>query len=211
MNTNLIKTAGAGLLLLCLALITNGCDLAVQEPFEFDPEIAPQQTFDMTALEWIRSNPNDEFNYLDSAITITGLEAEYSTNSDQRTFLLLKDRAFTDGGEILQQLGGSRTAIMANLDVDRLRTVLRYHIIDEYVTNGFDQLAVLYTDYIFQTLVPGEAGRISVNRDDRFRLRINNSPDLSGTKKGALLGNHNYIFTNGVAHLSNDSFRNEPF
>lgn len=211
MNTNLIKTAGASLLLFCLAIVTTGCDLAVQEPFEFNPEIAPQQTFNMTALEWIRSNPNEEFNYLDSAITITGLEAEYSSNSGQRTYLLLKDRAFTDGGEILQQLGGSRTALMADLDVDRLRTVLRYHIIDEYVSNGFDELAVLYTDYIFQTLVPGEAGRISINRDDRFRLRINNSPDLAGTKKSALLGNHNYIFTNGVAHLSNDSFRNEPF
>lgn len=211
MNTNLIKNPGVNFLLFCLVLLLSGCDLAVQEPFEFNPEIAPQQTFDMTALEWIRSNPNEEFNYLDSAITITGLEAEYSTNSGQRTYLLLKDRAFTDGGEILQQLGGSRTAIMADLDVDRLRTVLRYHIIDEYVSNGFDELAVLYTDYIFQSLVPGEAGRVSINRDDRFRLSINRSPDLSGTKKGARLGQHNYIFTNGVAHLSNDSFRNEPF
>ena len=63
----------AALLLFCGLLTLAGCDLERQRQFEFDPEIPPQVTFDMTALDFIRMDPGDELNYLDSAITLTGL------------------------------------------------------------------------------------------------------------------------------------------
>ncbi|MBB4079248.1 hypothetical protein GGR28_001868 [Lewinella aquimaris] len=212
--TTINYTNGSGFLLLCAIFFLSGCDLQRQERFKFEPDIAPQVTFDMTALDFIRLDPGDEFNYLDTAITLTGLEAEYSTNADMRTYLLLKDRAFTDGGEILQQISGSTSTSMDSLDdtqIERLRYVLRYHIIEAYIENGFDPLEVLYQDYFFQTLIPGDDGIISINRDDRFRLSVNRSDDLQGTKKGGRINEHNYIFTNGVAHLVTDSYRNARY
>ncbi|WP_116106090.1 hypothetical protein [Lewinella sp. IMCC34191] len=200
------------LLLLLTGLITlSGCDLERQRQFEFDPDIAPQVTFDMTALDFIRSHPADDFNYLDSAITLLGMEAEYESNPDPRTYILLKDAAFTDRGDILQQITGATDTSLDSLDgeqLERLRYVLRYHIIEDYIENGFDPLVVVYRDYFFQSLIPGPEGIVSVNRDDRFRLGINQSDDLQGTKRGGRLGEHNYIFTNGVAHLTSRSFRN---
>ncbi|MGB3798335.1 MAG: hypothetical protein WA952_00900 [Lewinella sp.] len=200
------------LFLLFAGLMTlTGCDLERQRQFEFDPDIAPQVTFDMTALEFIRSHPADDFNYLDTAITLLGMEAEYESNPEPRTYILLKDAAFTDRGDILQQITGSTDTAMDSLDatqLERLRYILRYHIIDDYIENGFDPLVVVNRDYFFQSLIPGPDGIVSVNRDDRFRLGINQSEDLQGTRRGGLLGEHNYIFTNGVAHLSGRSFRN---
>ena len=220
MSTNItprfsfLTRLGAGCLLALGLLTASGCDLERQRQFEFDPDIAPQVTFDMTALEFIRSHPGDNFYYLDTAITLTGLEAEYESNTDPRTFILLKDAAFNERGEILSQITGSTDTAMDSLDasqLERLRYVLRYHIIQDYVENGFDPLEVIYQDYFFQTLIPGEDGIMSLNRDDRFRLGVNQSQDLQGTKKGGRLGEHNYIFTNGVAHLSGDSFRNARY
>ncbi|CAH0999392.1 putative protein P37 [Neolewinella maritima] len=201
-------------LLLTVLLTYSGCDLERQRQFEFDPDIAPQVTFNMTALEFLQMHPGDDFYYLDSAIALTGMEAEYSTNTDPRTYLLLKDAAFTEGGEILQQLSGATSTSLDSLDadqIDRLRTVLRYHIIEAYIENGFDPLNVLFQDYFFQTLVPGDDGVMTINRDDRFRLNVNRSDDLQGTKKGGRIGEHNYIFTNGVAHLTTDSYRNARY
>ena len=198
---------------LVLLLIT-GCDLERQRQFEFDPDIAPQVTFDMTVLDFIRSHPADDFNYLDTAITLTGLAAEYESNADPRTYLLLKDAAFTSRGEILQQITGDATTSLDSLDatqIERLRYVLRYHIIEDYVENGFDPLEVVFQDYFFQTLIFGDDGILSLNRDDRFRLGVNQSQDLQGTRKGGRLGEHNYIFTNGVAHLTGASFRNANY
>ncbi len=208
------NSGGFLLLLAVMLLCLTACGLERQKQFEFDPELAPQITFDMTALDFIRLDPGDELNYLDSVITLTGLEAEYSTNAEPRTFFFLQDAAFTDGGEILQQISGATDTSLDSLDatqIERLRYVLRYHILDEYVSNGFDQLEVLYQDYLFQSLIPGEDGLVSINRDDRFRLNINRSEDLQGTRKGGQIAQHNYIFTNGVAHFDSDSFRNARY
>lgn len=207
------KTGGLLMLLLIISSLTS-CDLQRQRQFEFDPEIPPQVTFDMTALEFLQMHPDDDFHYLDSAIALTGMEAEYSSNESRRTYLLLKDRAFTDRGEILQQVSGATDTPLDSLDatqIERLRYALRYHIIDAYIENGFDPLNVLFQDYFFQTLIPGEEGLISINRDDRFRLHVNDSNALQGTKKGGRVNEHNYIFTNGVAHLTTDSYRNARY
>ena len=193
---------------------TTGCDLERQRQFEYIPEVNPQVTFNMTALDFVRMHPGDDFYRLDSAIALTGLEAEYSANTEPRTYLLLKDAAFTERGEILQQITGEATTSLDSLDatqIERLRYVLRYHIIEDYIENGFDPLEVLLQDYFFQTLIPGAEGVISINREERFRLNINQSDDLLGTKKGGRVGEHNYIFTNGVAHLVGDSYRNARY
>lgn len=200
--------------LLALLLTLSGCDLERQRQFEFNPEISPQVTFDMTALDFVKMHPGDDFFYLDSAITLTGLEAEYSTNESKRTYLLLKDNAFNNRGQLIQQITGQTDVSLDSFNVDqidRLRTALQYHIIEAYVENGFDPLEVLFQDYFFQSLVPGPDGVVSISRDERFRLQINGSDDLQGTKRGGRLGEHNYIFTNGVAHLTGNSFRNAKF
>jgi len=194
------------------------CDLPTQPKFEFDPGIAPLITFeDQTVLEWMSSdaavsgNANNNFNILVDAITLTGLESEYNGTGDRRTFLMLNNESFTGGGEIFSVLGVTALDSLDADGIDRLRTILRYHIVEDYVDQGPEALPVLLTNYFFQTLLPGEDGRISFNRDERFRMNINRAIELPGSKRGTQVRNHNYIFSNGVGHHIRDYVRTRPY
>ncbi len=208
---------GLPVLVLLISLLTN-CDLPTQPKFEFDSEIAPLVTFeDQTILEWMGSeaavsgSTNNNFNILVDAIALTGLESEYNSPGDRRTFLMLNNEAFTGGGEIFSILGVTALDSLDATGVDRLKTILRYHIVEEYVDQGAEALPVLLTNYLFQTLIPGDDGMISFNRDERFRLNINRAVGLPGTARGTQARNHNYIFSNGVGHHVRDYVRTRPY
>ncbi|MEM1356547.1 MAG: fasciclin domain-containing protein [Bacteroidota bacterium] len=208
-----------GLLALFLLVgLATSCDLPVQPKFEFEPEIGELVTFeDQTVLEWMRSdasiggNTNVNFDILVSAIEATGMEAEYSNSGDRRTFLMLNNEAFTGGGEIFSVLGVDAIDSLDATGIDRLRTILRYHIIDDYVDQGPEALPALLIHYFFQTLIPGEDGRISVNRDERFRMNINRADGLPGTARGTQVRQHNYVFSNGIGHHIRDYVRTRPY
>lgn len=203
-----MHTFKISILLICslFGFLTFSCDLEPQDRFEYVPSIPLEVTFDtITVLDWISRRGN--LGLMERAIEITGLEAEYNrTNGGgDRTFMLLDNRAFTDRGEILQALSGNRGAeYIDSVDVDQLRNVLLYHIVDQYVDQGPDNLPVVNTEYIFQTLLPGGDGLMSINRDERFRLNINRAPSLPERKKGTRIREHNYVFSNGIAHLTRD-------
>ncbi|MEM9261395.1 MAG: fasciclin domain-containing protein [Bacteroidota bacterium] len=208
---------GLSALFVLLGCVTS-CDLPVQPKFEFEPEIAELATFeDQTVLEWMRSdasiggNTNANFDILVDAIELTGLEAEYSNASDNRTFLMLNNEAFTGGGEIFSVLQVDALDSLDAAGIDRLRTILRYHIVEDYVDQGPEALPVLLVNYFFQTLIPGDDGRISFNRDERFRMNINRADGLPGTARGTQVRQHNYVFSNGVGHHIRDYVRTRPY
>lgn len=201
--------------MLCFA---TSCDLPVQPKFEFESEIGELITFeDQTVLEWMRSdasiggNANANFDIMVSAIEATGLEDEFNDPGDRRTFLMLNNEAFTANGEIFPLLGVTAVDSLDEAGLDRLRTILSYHIIEDYVDQGPEALPVLLVDYFFQTLIPGEEGRISVNRDERFRMNINRADGLPGNARGTQVRQHNYVFSNGVGHHVRDYVRNRPY
>ncbi|TXF90249.1 hypothetical protein FUA23_06940 [Neolewinella aurantiaca] len=217
MQNTFATLRGLSAIFIMLCCVTS-CDLPVQPKFEFEPEISELITFeDQTVLEWMRSdasiggNNNANFDIMVSAIEATGLEDEYSDSGDRRTFLMLNNEAFTANGEIFQLLGVTAVDSLDEAGLDRLRTILRYHIVEDYVDQGPEALPVLLVDYFFQTLIPGDEGRISVNRDERFRLNINRADGLPGNSRGTQVRQHNYIFSNGVGHHVRDYVRNRPY
>jgi hypothetical protein len=208
---------GLSALFVMLCFMTS-CELPVQPNFEFESEIGELITFeDQTVLEWMRSdaslgaNTNVNFDIMVSAIEKLGMEDQYNNPSDRRTFLMLNNEAFTGGGEIFSIL---RVTAIDSLDaagLERLRNILQYHIIEDYVDQGPDALPVLLVNYFFQTLLPGDDGLISVNRDERFRMNINRADGLPGTARGTQVRQHNYIFSNGVGHHVRDYVRTRPY
>ncbi len=190
--------------LVAMIFATTSCDLELQEQFEFDPSIPELTTFeDQTVWEWLSTNPNDEYNFMLEAIERAGLEEMYKATDKQRTFLLLKDRAWTDRGELLQHITGSQDGKIEDIPVETLQKVLKYHVVDDYVDQG-PVLFELFADYTFDTMLEGEYGIITFQRDERFRLRMNWSENLPSTKKRVGSALHNYVFSNGVAHLMID-------
>lgn len=204
--------------LLALTCTFYGCDLPVQPEFIFEPEIGQLVTFeDQTVYEWMTSDAavsgsvNNNFDTLVAAIQLTGMVDEYNDPDDRRTFLMLNNEAFTGGGEIYRVLDITALDSLDDDGIERLRTILRYHIVDDYVDQGPEALPILLTDYLFQTLIPGDDGLISFNRDERFRVNINRAINLPGTARGTQVRNHNYRFSNGVGHHIRDYVRTRPY
>lgn len=204
--------------LLIFAMLISSCDLRLQQKIPFSPETPALPTFkDQTAWDWVQSNPKGDFIYMQQAINVTGLQNIYSQLDSQITYLLLKDVAFTQTNGILQVITGSTRGNLATLNANntqRLKNLLMYHVINQYVDQGPDNLKVLSKDYFFQSLLPGPTGIISINRQPNFYMVFNQSPTLPITKKGTTNGTqtlHNYILKNGVAHLLPTYIRATPF
>ncbi|MBU1822520.1 MAG: fasciclin domain-containing protein [Bacteroidetes bacterium] len=202
-----------------LFLLT-GCDLEIQKPYDFQPEVFPLATFeDQTVWEWLQTqqSPNGlaavdqyKFDFLIEAIQLTGMQEEFNRKGDKRTFLLLNNNAFDDANEILQTLTGSTKGSLKAANVARLRNVLMYHIVEEYVLQ-IPTLEVINQEYMFQTMIPGEDGLIVMQRNDRYSISVNNTSSLSTTARAANVRSHNFRFNNGIGHILNDYVRNRPF
>nr|WP_294899199.1 hypothetical protein [uncultured Pedobacter sp.] len=196
------------LVTMVFAVLLSACDLRLQQKVPFNPESPELPTFkDQTAWDWIQSHPGGDFTYMEQAINVTGLQNLYSQLDTPRTYLLLKNVAFTQTNGILQLITGSTKGSLATLNAtntQRLKNLLMYHIISKYVDQGPDNLKVLYKDYFFQTLLPGPQGIVSINRNENFKMIFNASPTLPATKRRTVDATqtlHNYIFKNGIADL----------
>lgn len=197
-----------------------GCDLEIQKPYDFQPEVFPLATFeDQTVWEWLQTqqSPNGlaavdqyKFDFLIEAIQLTGMQEEFNRKGDKRTFLLLNNNAFDDANEILQTLTGSTKGSLKAANAARLRNVLMYHIVEEYVLQ-IPTLEVINQEYMFQTMIPGEDGLIVMKRNDRYSISVNNTSSLSTTARAANVRSHNFRFNNGIGHILNDYVRNRPF
>lgn len=207
------------------------CDIALQESFDFEPDVDLTDPFDMyTAWEWIQTQnipledgtlDSEQFDYFGAAIKRAGMEAEYNDIDADRTYLLLNNSAFTGSGDIIQLVTGSATVpegetpeeTMERADVEKLQTILKYHI----VTTHIDQvptLEVFDVWYLFQTLIPGDDGLIAFSRDNRYRVTINKSPaplPAAALSQWEKVRYHNYVFNNGIGHIIADAVRNVPY
>lgn len=212
-------------LIFCAMMVLVGlssCDLELQKPFKFVPEVPDIATFEsQTVWEWLQTQKSPgglvvvdqyKFDYLIAAIEYTGLVDEFNRRSDKRTFLLLNNNAFDDSGEILQTLTGALTGPVTRADKARLTAVLRYHIVNDYIEQN-NPLRVFAADYFFQTLNEGDNGKILFRRDERYTVTINPAtvPPLTATRRGATVRNHNLRFANGIGHVLNDYTRNVIF
>ena len=231
MKLNTINIA----IFILLSVVLASC-LPVQENFDFQPEVDAEDPFaNGTAWDYIQSATqlNDDgnfvgehFNYLEAAIKKADMVDEFNqTATTDRTYLLLNNNAFTGGGDVIQIVTGSDTIgvgataqeTMERVDtpekLEKLRTVLKYHIIETYV-DQVPTLEVMETWYLFQTLIPGDDGLIALKRDNRWRIHINKVPaplPATATSQGEQVRNHNYIFNNGIGHHISDPVRNQPY
>ena len=197
-----------------------GCDLEIQKPYDFKPEVFPLATFEnQTVWEWLQTQKSPgglaavdqyKFDFLIEAIQLTGLQEEFNRKGDKRTFLLLNNNAFDDANEILQTLTGSTKKTLKDADVGRLKNVLLYHIVEEYILQ-IPTLQVIDQEYTFQTLIPGEDGKIVMKRNDRYSIAVNSTTSLSTTSRAANVRSHNFQFNNGIGHILNDYVQNKPF
>lgn len=241
------KNIGNLIVLGFLTLAFASCEkLPLQDRFKFDPEIPEVTPFkDITALQFLELNPKNEFTFMLKAIQITEMEAEFSIDTKDRTYLILKDTAFVDGypsGNGVNQYRGIFTELgidsndlknlnTVNIDApkrERLKTLLRYHIIgDKYIDQFSSMLPIRQQDYIFQSLVPGDEGRLSIRRTEFYGFNFNRANEIpigtgatvgSGTNVARATGRkttsrvqHNYVFSNGIGHLLSNYIRYKPF
>ncbi|WP_164975194.1 fasciclin domain-containing protein [Lutibacter sp. HS1-25] len=217
--------------MISLILSLTACDLGLQESFDFDPEVDLSDPLDkFTAWEWIQTKDQlttdgkfdgEQFNYFIAAIKAAGMEAEYSGANKNRTYLLLNNNAFTGTGDIIHIVTGKSSVpagetpdqTMARADIEKLRTILKYHIVTTYIAQ-VPTLEERDVDYLFQTMIPGEDGLIAFRRDVLYRVTINREPaplpDVA-TKEWEAVRSHNYVFNNGVGHVIADPVRNKPY
>jgi len=197
--------------LLSLMILLPSCDLALQEGLQ-----TRTQRNDEGGLI------GEEFNYMIAAIEKAGMVEEYNNSSiSERTYLMLNNNAFTGNGDVIALVTGSATVepgatpaqALENADVEKLRTILQYHIVTTYVA----QVPTLFefgVNYIFQTLIPGEDGVIVMQRDDRYRIDINKAPaplPSTATSQPERVRAHNLVFQNGIGHVVADIVRNKPY
>jgi len=224
-----------------MLFLLSGCDLPLQEEFNFKPEVDILAPFEnITAWEWIQTRSStttqapylgSEFDYFKAAIIKADMVEEYNQiATKERTYLLLNNNAFLGAGDVINIITGSAAAIpagetaeqtMARVDtpaeLDKLKAVLRYHIVTTYIL----QVPTLFTrnlDYVFQTLIPGTDGLIAFRRttDGSVQWTITvNSPTAplpaTATAEFENVINHNYQFKNGVGHVIADPVRNKPY
>ncbi|CAM3321035.1 hypothetical protein [Zobellia roscoffensis] len=224
------------LLLAGLMVFLHGCDLDLQERFVFEPDVDLTDPFDnLTAWEFFTSDRvngdfnedgeliGDNYDYLAAAIEAADMIDEYNSTNSDRTYLMLNNNAFTGGGNVIELITGSEeiaegetpAEVMTRADMNVLRLILQYHIITTYITQN-DPLFVYDVNYEFQTLIPGEAGKIVLRRDNQLRIDVNTNPaPLPSTATGGgnneRLRNYNYVFKNGIGHSLNDPVRNQPY
>lgn len=204
---------------LITSILFTGCDdLKIQKPFNYVPEKFEEVTFEnQTMWEFLQTQKSTtptqdlfKFDKMIEAIEYCGLVEEYNRPGDKRTFLLLNNSAFTAASQINAALSGKTTTAVTALNKERLTTLLKYHII-ESVVYQIPTLEVFLVDYFFQSLVPGDEGRVSMRRNERYSITVNASTSLPSTKKQVSVRTHNLRVKNGIGHVTNGYARYKPF
>lgn len=216
---NIAKYIGFFALLSLITGINTGCDLTIQEPYEFTPAVPDLITFkDKTVWDWLQTQKSSDtatvkstnkFDLMIAAITYAGLEEEYKSGSNQ-TFILLNNNVFTASNEINVALTGKTAGPITTADKTRLTNLLKYHIINAYV-DQLKALPVYSTYYEFETKSAVANNKIYVSRNDRYTMNFNGSTDLPATRKAANVAGHNYVFSNGIGHIVNNYTRVAAF
>jgi uncharacterized surface protein with fasciclin (FAS1) repeats len=188
-----MKNSIKNFIIIILALLFQACEeLPLQKSFDFDENDHPkvQPPFNMTMFEFMSSRP--EFSLMVEAVNRAGMIDVFNGGADDKTVLLLRNEAMTEF------LNFYKHTTVANVPLPRLQNLLNYHVITTRFTQNDLKVQEFYT---FQTLIPGENGRIIVWKwREYWEIRINSMSGLPGTRRTANVYLHNYEFTNGVGH-----------
>lgn len=190
-------------------VMLSGCEffgLELQEDYEFKPRLLDPH-IDMTAYEFMVSNPGGELTLMNQAVAYAGLQEEYKKPG--RTFFLLHDLAvyrLNSGGDVdvnsyfgKNTVDGMPATSWEDYPVEQVRDLLLYHIVeDEYSFHNLTPDNVT-TD----TMLPGENGimLLMVRNDRDSKLRIN---DFFGSEKVVQARTTNILSTNGPIHILGD-------
>lgn len=207
-----------------LVMAVSSCEkLPVQDKFVFNPEVKVLTPFkNLTAMEFLEKDPGNEFHYMRQIIRLTEMESYYSADIKDRTYFLLRDTAFIQGyphrrtkkptyDGLIKDLTGSFTGDLSKVDTARLKKLLKYHILNQYVDQGPAILKRKQTYYLFHSLLPGDDGRVYIKRNEFLQFTINQTGDLPYSKKFTNEVEHGYIFKNGIGHLLGQYIRVKPF
>lgn len=178
-----------------IAGLLSSCDLELQQSYDFDEDATiyqPTPPFNMTIWEFM--NQHDDFDLMVQAVELAGMESVFSGGQNDKTILLLRQDAMQEF------LDDQNATSVGDIAVDTWQHFLNYHVI----TSRFTQNDLNSQEYTtFQTLVPGDDGRIVVWKWRRYmelQINRNGSPDMPSSAKGESVFLHNYEFTNGVGH-----------
>ncbi|MEP3386599.1 MAG: hypothetical protein ABJO02_00340, partial [Reichenbachiella sp.] len=197
----LIKNNSNLIVVLIIMQLISGCDLELQEDFDYVGNPIEIPTSDLTVYEYVKSNPDSIFDHLSLAIEYTGMKSHFE--SSERTYFLLPDYTWEGSGGIIAALGGTT---VEDIPVDKLKKLLLYHTIDEWVDQ--ETLPTISTEYFYQTMLEGDHGIMVIEREEiRFRLDINDSRSVPDGTLSTRVDRHNYRFSNGVAHLLRNFLR----
>ncbi|AWW32855.1 hypothetical protein DN752_23440 [Echinicola strongylocentroti] len=213
-----------------MMLFAASCDLALQEKWEYVPEPFGNRPTGMTAYDWMLMingdttyNDDDglpQFQFMLDAIERAGVFELYNNPDAQQTYFLLRNSAFNGGGQLIANMTGDSENPLDSISPDRLAHALKYHIIDETMS----QTDIPKNDFhlYYQSLIPGDTGVVEINkRLFNQEIRINASiarvgggttpTTMPSSSKGATVVLHNFIFTNGIGHQLNGYVRYQPF
>lgn len=214
---------------LFIMMFLASCDLELQTPFKFDSSIETPETFgDKTALQWMKDEKeaSGEYAYILEAIELTGMEEEYLSSTIRKTLFLIRDEGFTANKGILRREFGIpkddvdtydleqfRNLISDDLNKNKLKNILRYHIINTYVDQSKDEIEFADTAYTFTTTSGDKSNNtIEISKSWELDMSLNfyKNPDTA-YKQG--IKQHNYVFSNGstVAHIIDGYARNDLF
>lgn len=224
--------------IIAMLFLMSGCDLPLQENYKFAPEAVLGNPYEkVTAWDFLLSlKPSTgktaapyyvlDFEYLIAAIKKADMIEEFNqVATKERTYLLLDNQAFVGANNVIQIVTGSATVptgqtaeqtmdrVNTPARLEKLRTLLRYHIITTYILQT-NPLVTVDTDYIFQTLIPGNDGLIALRRGSVWEIYVNQigSPmPKTATDENEAVFHHNFQFVNGIGHVLRDPVRNKPY
>lgn len=183
-----------------MALITScslgGLDLQKSYKYEqgvLDPHLK------MNTLEYMKSRNQPDgdslFSIMLQAIQYTGLESKYEADGPF-TYFLLTDTSFTDPNN--GYLVDKGVQSITELPQDTVKALLLYHIIVGKYTS-LDLKQDIPMDV--QTLLDGDKGKMTLDRDDQYRIHVNS---FSGSQRSVTTATTNLLPTNGVINVLDD-------
>jgi hypothetical protein len=196
--------------LFSLSLFVSGCTLFgldAQEDYEFKPNTLDNK-IDMTAGEFLLSNPTNEFNYMLAALDYTGISID-EFNKTGRTYFLLHDLAvyrLATNGTVdancyfgKNKVNGQPGTKWEDYPVEQIRDLILYHIVEgEY---SFENLTPDNVEV--HTLKTGSNNlmMLKVINDRDSKLTIN---DFFNSLKLVRARTAGIVATNGPVHILGD-------
>jgi len=169
---------------LIISAMLASCEIQPDYEYEYGN---PGGKLNMTALEFIQST--DSLSLMEEAIAATGLQSFYS-GTNVRTFIVPRNSAFRT------YMKTNGFANIADIPVDDLEAVLKYHIVNEKVI--FTDPALLQSNNPIS--YPTESGSVMyLSHNTSYQGVIN-----QGTKKSWTIITSNLEPTNGAIHITAD-------